>query len=75
MRWQLIIEEFGPNIQDLFGVDIIVSYTLGIFPSTSVKKYEPITSKSQCCANELFEIVREENKEDFVPLNILNMKI
>ena len=43
-------------------------------PYTSVDKYEPITSKSQCHANELFAIGRDKNNEDYLPLNILNVQ-
>ena len=32
--WQLIIEEFGPNIQRISIIDNIVAYTLIIMPST-----------------------------------------
>ena len=58
MSWQLIIEVFGFNIQHISGVDNIVSDTLSRFSYTSVYKYDPITSKTQCCANELITIVR-----------------
>ena len=34
MRWQLILEEFDPNIQHISGVDNIVSDTLSILSST-----------------------------------------
>ena len=60
MRWQLIIEEFGPNIQHIFGVDNIVADTLSILPSTQSNKNETCTRKAQCRANELFTIGREE---------------
>ena len=39
MRWRIILEEFGPNIQHIAGVDNIVSDTLSIFPSTPSDKY------------------------------------
>ena len=42
--------------------------------SKSVEEYEPITSKTQCCANELFTIGKEENNDDCFPLNILNLQ-
>ena len=45
MRWRLIIEEFGPNIQNIAGVDNIVSDTLNRFPFTPSDKYEPCTRK------------------------------
>ena len=39
IRWQIILEEFGPNIQHIAGVDNIVADTLSIFPSTPSDKY------------------------------------
>ena len=39
MRWRIILEEFGPNIQHIAGVDNIVADTLSIFPSTPSDKY------------------------------------
>ena len=71
MRWQLIIEDFGPNIQHIAGFDNIVSDTLSRFPSTPSNKYKSCTRKAQCHANELFTLSRVENKEDCFPLNIL----
>ena len=63
MCWQLIIEEFGPNIQHISGVDNIVSDTLSRLPSTQSDKYESCTSKGQCREKKLFVIVRvEKNK-------------
>ena len=37
--WRLIIVEFGPNIQHIYGVDNIVSDTISRFPSTPSNKY------------------------------------
>ena len=62
MRCLIILKSFGPNIQHISGVDNIVAYILSRFPSTSVEKYEPSTSKAQCHAKVLLEIVREEKK-------------
>ena len=59
MRWRLILEEFGPNIQHIAGVDNKVADTLSRLPSTTSDNYEPCTSKAQCCANELFAIGRK----------------
>ena len=53
VRWRLIIEEFGPNIKYIYGVDNIVADTLSRFPSTSVDKYEPRKINGQCSANKL----------------------
>ena len=62
MRWRLIIEEFGLNIQHIYGVDNIVSDTLSRLPSASIDNYEPRTMKSQCRADELFAIIRIEKQ-------------
>ena len=58
MQWRLIIENSGPNIQHISVVDNIVADTISRLLSTSVDKYDPNTSKSQCCANKLFSIFR-----------------
>ena len=60
MRWQLIIEEFGPNIQHIAGVDNIVADMLSRLPYTPSDKNNPCTIKDQCCANELFAIDRKK---------------
>ena len=64
MGWKLIIEEFGTNIQHIYVVYNMVTGTLRKFSSTSVDKYEPITRKSLCCANELFTVGWDENNKD-----------
>ena len=46
MRWRLIIEEFGPNIQHIAGVDNIVADMLSRLPSTPSNKYNPCTRKA-----------------------------
>ena len=61
MRWRLVLEEFGPNIQHISGVDKIVADTLSRLPSILSNNYETCTRKSQCRANKLFTIVRVEN--------------
>ena len=65
MLWRLILGEFGPNIQHIAVVDIIVAYTLSKLLSASIDKYEPITSKAQCRANKLFTISRAEKTRIF----------
>ena len=74
MFWRLILEEFGPNIQHLAGVDNIVADTLIRLPSTPKDKYKPCTSKAQCCANKLFAIGRVENNEYCFLLNLLTVQ-
>ena len=71
MRWQLILEDFGPDIQHIAGVDNIVADTLSRLPFMPRNKNEPFTRKAQCCTNELFAIDREENNEYCFPLNLL----
>ena len=74
MRWQLILEEFGPNIQHISGVDNIVTDTLIRLPYTSINKYEPRTRKAQFCVNELLAIFRIENNKYSLPLNLFIVK-
>ena len=47
MRWRLILEGFGPNIQHIAGFDNIVADTLSILPSTPSDKYKTCTRKYQ----------------------------
>ena len=56
MCWRLILEEFGPNIHHISGVDNIVADTLSRLLSTPSNKYEPYTRKAQYCSNKLFTI-------------------
>ena len=65
---------FGPNIQYIDGVDNIVADITIILLYTYVDKYEPSTSNSQCRANFLFVIFRDEKKESFSPLGLLNVQ-
>ena len=65
MRWRLILEEFGPNIQHISGVENIVAYMLSRLPSSPSDKYNPCTRKAQCRGNELFAIGRVEKNEYF----------
>ena len=74
MRWQLILEDFEAGIQHIYGVDNIVADTLSRFPSTLIDKYESITRKAQCRADEIFAISGAENNGECFPLNILNGK-
>ena len=63
MLWQLILKEFGPNIQHIYGVDNIVADTISRLPSMPSDNYESCTRKAQCCVDELFALVRVENIE------------
>ena len=74
MRWRLIIEEFGTNIQHIAGIDNIWSDMISRLLSTSVNKYESSTSMSQCCASKLLEIGKGENNEDYFLPNIMNVQ-
>ena len=71
IRCQLIIKEFGPNIQHIAGVDNIASDTISRLPSTPSDKNNPYTRKAQCRAKNLFAIGREDNNENCFPLNLL----
>ena len=65
MRWRLILEEFGPNIQHIAGVDNILADNFSILMSTPSDKYKSCTRKAQCHTNDLFAIGRLENNEYF----------
>ena len=71
MRWQIIIEKFGPKIWHIDKVDNIVADALSRLPSTPINKYGNCTRKDQCHANELFAIGRVKNNECYFPLNLL----
>ena len=75
MRWRLILEDFGPNTQQIDGVDKILAAKISRLLSTPSNKYKPCTMKSQCCEKEIFAIGEVENNEDFFPLNILIVQI
>ena len=57
---QLVLEEFGPKIQHISGVENIVADTLSILTSTPSDKNETCIRKAQCRANKLFTIGKEE---------------
>ena len=60
MRWKLIVEEFGPNIQHRVLVDNIVANMISRLLSTSSNKNEPCTRKAQFRVIKLFGIGRKE---------------
>ena len=75
MRWWLVLEYFGTNVQHIYGVENIVADLLRRLISTYVYKYKPSTKNTQCRTNNLFVISTAYNNEDCFPLNILNVKI
>ena len=74
MRWILILDEFGINIKDIYGVDNIVAGTISRFPSTSVYTYNTFTKKDQCCGIDLFEVSMSENNKECFSLNLLDVQ-
>ena len=74
IQWWLNIKEFGTNIQHIYRVENITAYKLSILPYTPVDKYEPSTSKAQCCAKKLFKTSRAENNKYCFPLNWLKVQ-
>ena len=75
MRRQLIIEEFGPDIQHIDRVYNVVADTLSRFPSTPSNKNETCIRKDQFRANGLFAIGREEKNDNCFALNLLIVQI
>ena len=74
MRWRLILEEFGPNIQHIAGVDNIVADTLSRHPSANHDDEDEFDSstpdgKESSRVKELFTTTRE-NDEIAFPLTL-----
>ena len=75
MGWRIILKDCGPTIQHIAGVENVVAYMLSRFLPKPSNKYDTCTSKSQCCANDVFTIGRVENNKDCFPLNLLTVQI
>ena len=75
MRWKLIIEEFGPNIQYIYGFDNMLADILSRFLSMISNKYDICTRKAQFHVNKLFGICRVKNNGYRFPLNLLIVQI
>ena len=73
MRWRLILEEFGPNIQHIAGVDNTVADTLSHLPSTNCDEQTQSTDRESHHANELFAI-NEPNAAAF-PLTLVLVQV
>jgi len=73
MRWRLILEEFGPNIQHIAGVDNIVADTLSRLPSANIERDDPSTSQGQFRANEFFAF-NAQAVDDGFPLALLTVQ-
>ena len=71
MRWRIILRDFGPNIQNIAGVDNIASDTLSRLPFMPRDKYKTCKRKSQCRANDLFTLASIGNNKYCFQLNIL----
>ena len=68
MRWRLILEEFGPNIQHIAGLDNVVADTLSRLPSANTdEKDSPCTPLDSHQANELFAL---DNETESFPLSL-----
>ena len=51
MHWRLLLEEFGPHINDIAGVDNIVADTLSRVKSNNIGEDENESSENQCYKN------------------------
>ena len=56
MEWRLILEDFGPNIQHIAGVDNIIADTLSRLPSANNDESIPSTSQGSRHVKDLFAI-------------------
>jgi hypothetical protein len=69
MRWRLILEEFGPNIQHIPGVDnIVVADTLSRLPSANTDREDDSTA-GESRTNKLF-VTNGQATDDSFPLTL-----
>ena len=68
MQYQLIIKQFGPNIQHISGVDNIVADMLIITPYVKNDQVKTNTINFQCCNNKIFTTSVLQEQEYGLPL-------
>ena len=68
MHCQLVLQDFGPNIQYIAGVDNIVADTISRFPSTYIYQYDTITIRYLSQVDDLLTTRLEQTTEDGYPL-------
>ena len=68
MRWRLLLEEFGPNIHHIAGVDNIVADTLSRVKSSNVEEDENPTSDNRML-QELYAATRIQSIQADFPLD------
>jgi hypothetical protein len=74
MRWLLILEEFGPNIQHITGVDNVVADMLSCVPSANCEDRDELEpSNAQHHAKELFALEVNTANDDGFPLSLIKM--
>ena len=76
MRWRMILEEFGPDIRHISGVDNIVADAISRLPTANKDEEEPRTEVQRL--NEMFinneaNDLLAENDESF-PLDLLQVR-
>jgi hypothetical protein len=72
MRWRLIFEEFGPNIQHIAGIDNVVADMLSCVPSANCDQDELEPSNAQHHAKELFALEVNTTNDDGFPLSLIS---
>ena len=71
MRWRLLLEEYGPDIRHIKGVDNVVADAISRLPMANDD--EPSTDKVQSHMNELFNIGNRNNDNGF-PLDLSDVQ-
>jgi hypothetical protein len=73
MRWRLILEEFGPNIQYIAGIDNVVADMLSRVPSANCDQDELAPSTAQSRAKELFALEVNTANDDGFALSLIKV--
>jgi len=68
MRWRLILEQFGPNIQHIAAMDNVVADMLSqlLLANLDHDKLEP--SNAQCHANDFISVKAKSTSDEVSPL-------
>ena len=70
MRWRLLLEEYGPDIRHISGVENVVADAISRLPMAQNDENESSTSKIQRQMNEMFNLEQDESNDNGFPLQL-----